>query len=169
MNAYSLSWRWKASRWIPDCKIMNSITDAINETKASLSSISEAADHWFDKEEQLRAYKPVNGGWNINEVLEHIVLTNHYLLILIRKGMKKALKAAEEGTGSIPADYQLHTKELEEVGKHGSFKWIRPEHMEPKGERSLDDVRKEFHEQLQECHAALDAMPNGEGTLYKQQ
>ena len=49
-------------------------------------------DEWFDKEHPLRCYKPSSGGWSVNEVLEHVMLTNHFLLILIEKGTVKALQ-----------------------------------------------------------------------------
>ena len=52
----------------------------------------DEVDEWFDKPKEIRCYKPTNGGWSINEILEHIMLTNHFLLKLIDKGKNKALK-----------------------------------------------------------------------------
>ena len=56
---------------------------------------------------------------------------------------------------------------LDEIGLHKSFPWIRPEHMEPKGEISLPQVRITIKEQLKKCNKHLDSLPNGEGILYK--
>ncbi|MBC7864438.1 MAG: DinB family protein, partial [Bacteroidia bacterium] len=64
------------------------IKSIIREISESLASTFAEIDIWFSKEEDLRNYKPKSGGWNINEVLEHIALTNHFLLILIEKGTK---------------------------------------------------------------------------------
>jgi hypothetical protein len=64
-------------------------------------------------------------------------------------------------------DYSFHRTQLEEVGQHQSFQWIRPEHMEPKGEKSLPEVRDQLKYQLDQCQAVLDRLPNGEGVLAK--
>jgi len=53
------------------------------------------------------------------------------------------------------------------IGEHNSFKWNRPEHMEPKGVLSLSEIRSNLKRQMQECLSLLDRIPNGEGVLYK--
>ncbi|MGO4376028.1 DinB family protein, partial [Paenibacillus sp. MCAF20] len=57
--------------------------------------------------------------------------------------------------------------ELEQIAKHKSFEWIRPEHMEPKGDKSIIEVKTLLAEQINECKDILHEIPNGEGTLYK--
>ncbi len=52
-------------------------------------------------------YKPGNGGWTINEILEHIGLTNHFLLILIDKGTNKALQNVHKL--DLQTELQNHT------------------------------------------------------------
>ena len=47
---------------------------------------------WFKEDDEVKAYRPNDGGWSISEILEHIALTSHYLLILIDKGSKKSFK-----------------------------------------------------------------------------
>lgn len=123
---------------------------------------------WFDKSAVLQNYLPKNGGWSITQILEHIGLTNHFLLILIEKGKKKALKNLHNlNLEEELAQYRFGSNKLEDVGKHLSFGWIRPEHMEPNGTKTLSEVKAQLATQLQQCQDALTEMPNGEGILYK--
>jgi hypothetical protein len=69
-----------------------SIQTIITDIKTFLIDTFATIDTWFDKDIELRNYRPTNGGWTINEILEHIGLTNHFLLILIDKGTTKALQ-----------------------------------------------------------------------------
>lgn len=133
-----------------------------------LTSVFQEIDTWFDKPEALRAYRPKNGGWSVNEILEHITLTNHFLLILVEKGTRKALdQAAKLGAPGPQAPYDFHRDQLTEVGIHQSFEWIRPEHMEPAGQTPLPELRTRLREQVARCLSLLDQLKNGEGTLYK--
>ena len=110
----------------------------------------------------------MNGGWTIDEILEHIKLTNHFLLILIEKGSRKALlNSSQLDLQTELQNYVFHSDKLTEVGLHKSFEWIRPEHMEPKGDTSLDDIRQGLKAQLKQCLDCLDQLKNGEGVLYK--
>lgn len=124
-------------------------------------------DKWFDKPEALRSYKPNNGGWTIDEILEHIMLTNHYLLILIDKGKEKALKKTEK----VDIEAINYTNErlssLDEVGEHNSFPWHRPAHMEPTGSEMLISVRMKLKYQIKQCLYTLDALKEGQGTFVK--
>lgn len=140
----------------------------ILEIKDSLHDTFGRIDDWFDKSADLRQYQPKNGGWSIDQILEHIGLTNHFLLILIEKGTKKALLNADglDIQASLE-DYQFHRDKLTEIGLHKSFTWIRPEHMEPKGERSLAEIRHQLKDQLNQCLICLDKLKNGEGVLFK--
>lgn len=141
--------------------IIAHIRQALDEAFAHL-------DEWFDLAEIERQYRPQNGGWTINEVLEHVGLTNHFLLILIDKGAAKALKnQAGLDLATELQGYQFADPRLDEIGLHKSFEWIRPVHMEPTGTRPLPEVRQQLHEQLRHCHRVLDALPGGEGVLYR--
>jgi hypothetical protein len=106
--------------------------------------------------------------WLIAQILEHIYLTSRFLLILINKASKKALKNLHNHNLEKELEnYVLGTKELAEIGTHLSFKWVRPEHMEPTGEMALEDVRQRIRGQLNECLEQLQLLKNGEGVLYK--
>lgn len=133
-----------------------------------LQTTFDDIDHWFDKDEVLRQFQPPDGGWTIDEILEHISLTNHFLLILIEKGAAKALQNADKtDLQAALQTYHFHTDKLGEVGVHLSFPWIRPVHMEPTGLKPMAAVRELLNEQCRQCLDCLDRLPNGEGILYK--
>lgn len=138
--------------------------------KRELIRTFAVVDEWFDKEHSLRSYKPTAGGWCVNEVLEHIMLTNHFLLILVEKGTMKALKNSEVGDHDAcfwPENYSLNKPGLHQVADPNAFAWHRPEHHQPSGSRPLWEVRREIRDQLDQCLITLELLPNGEGTMYK--
>ena len=122
---------------------------------------------WFLEDEQVLQGKPKDGGWSIAEILEHIALTSHFLLILIDKGAKKALKNIHKLSLEQElqqADFNLD--KLEAIGIHKSFHWVRPEHMEPQGEITALKVKNMLIDQLRKCLDHLESLKNGEGLLY---
>jgi len=135
-----------------------------NELIRSISGL----DGWFDEDDQLMEHKPSSGEWNVRELLEHVMLTNRFLLILIEKGSAKALKQTFSGDmNQLLENYRLENASLLEVGLHKSFEWHRPEHMAPTGKIPMCDVREEIREQLNRCLIHLELLKNGEGLLYK--
>ncbi|QHT71565.1 DinB family protein [Rhodocytophaga rosea] len=144
------------------------IQDLLIEIKDTLNTVFTEVDRWFDKPESVRNYRPADQGWTINEILEHISLTSHYLLKLIDKGAAKALKNTSAlDLANELGHYTFDRDKLEEIGKHQSFLWIRPQHMEPTGKTSLNEVRSTLQVQKHRCIAHLESMPNGEGILHK--
>jgi len=144
------------------------IEKVISDIKILLVDTFATIDTWFDMNAELRNYRPVSNGWTINEILEHIGLTNHFLLILIDKGTNKALQNVHNiDLKAELQNYVFHLDKLTEVGLHKSFAWIRPEHMEPTGDKRLDEVRSQLKDQVSHCLANLDKLKNGEGALYK--
>ncbi|WP_091063065.1 DinB family protein [Paenibacillus sp. NFR01] len=123
--------------------------------------------NWFTLKSDLLSFKP-QVGWSIEQVLEHVTLTNHFLLILIRKGKRKAIElSAKKDLNSLLESYQINLQELDAIARHKSFNWIRPEHMEPKGDKELGQIRSLLDDQINECKGLLKEMINGEGILYK--
>jgi len=113
-------------------------------------------------------YQPPGGGWTIRLILEHISLTNRFLLILIRKGADKAITRAKAiDSSDTQDDYDLDWGKLNQIGIHQSFNWNRPEHMEPTGITDLAEVKNTLHLQKSEALSYLNQLKNGEGTLYK--
>lgn len=144
------------------------IKDVIEEIRAFLTTTFNAIDLWFDKEESVLDYQPNNGGWTVAQILEHIGLTNYFLLILIEKGTNKALaNLSKFDLAEELKSYHFHREKLSEVGLHQSFNWIRPEHMEPKAEKNLVEVRAQLKQQVQKCLDTLHLLKNGEGALFK--
>lgn len=144
------------------------IQDLIVEITDTLNDVFAEVDSWFDQPSEMRNYRPSNNGWTINEILEHIALTSHYLLKLIDKGAVKALKNVNGvDLGKELENYSFEREKLDEIGIYKSFVWIRPEHMEPTGKVSLEEVRNTIIEQKNRCVRYLDNMLNGEGVLYK--
>lgn len=124
--------------------------------------------NWFDIGNGLLNYSPGRKKWSIREILEHVCLTNHYLLKLIRKGAAKAIEKAKKEDFTMLLDgYDLDWVKLEPIGIHRSFEWIRPEHMQPGGRMPVHEIRTILELQLQECLLLLNRLQNGEGVLYK--
>ncbi len=144
------------------------IQDVISRIKNELIRAFDDLFYWFKIDKQLLDHCPSNQGWTIRQVLEHISLTNHFLLILIRKGVIKSIeKASSTDYVDLLINYDLDWDKLKEIGEHRSFKWNRPEHMEPTNKTLLSDVKILLEQQLQDCISLIDQVPNGEGVLYK--
>ena len=140
-------------------------TSTIERVHTALDQTFSEIDGWFDRPEALRAYKPASGGWSIDEVLEHVTLTSHFLMIVIRQSAEKGLKRAGRGT-PIP-DGESDLDLLEPIGRRGSFSWSRPEHMIPTGAVPSREVREKMDAQYRECVDILDRLSGGEGALHK--
>jgi len=144
------------------------IQNIIGEIRQTLVYVFDEIDTWFEKPEEVRMYQPQTGGWTIDQILEHISLTSHFLLILIDKGARKALDNRHKANLEAElAKYIFERDKLDEIGIHQSFEWIRPEHMEPAGQKTPAEIRYLIREQRQRCLNHLDQVPDGEGILYK--
>ena len=140
----------------------------IAETSQRLTSAFDQLDRWFAAPAPLRGYHPANGGWTVDEILEHVALTNHYLLILIEKGAAKALKNVHGlDLATELATRQSARARLDEISQPGAFAWMRPDHMAPQGLKPGSEVAATLRQQLQQCLAVLGRLPNGEGVLHR--
>ncbi|OQP50798.1 hypothetical protein A4H97_02955 [Niastella yeongjuensis] len=143
-------------------------TEVINIIEAELMQTFEELFKWFYIDKELLNYAPNNKGWSIRKILEHISLTNQYLLMLISKGTRKALeRSKKEDYAERVVDYDLDWQRMKIIGEHNSFVWNRPGHMEPRGKMRLAAIQQELESQLQQCRILLRKMPHGEGALYK--
>lgn len=123
---------------------------------------------WFELDEKRLNFTPNEGKWSILQILEHISLTSHYLLILIEKATKKALKNIQERNLEEELEnYSFDLKKMQRIGEHKSFTWIRPEHMEPTGEKSIDEIKSDVINQLKKCLNFIDLLQDGSGLLYQ--
>ena len=136
-------------------------------TIASVQDVLESTftqvDEWFDQPAELLKFQPTQGNWSIAEVLEHISLTNHFLMLTLKKQAIVALRRARNGKSIAPVEPDLSRVDI--IGQRGSFDWVRPEHMEPTGTASSDVVRETLRTQLDECLELLASIKHGEGTL----
>ena len=144
------------------------IDNYILEIQIHLIRTQKTLLDWFELEDELKNYRPNDGGWTISEILEHIVLTSHYLLILIDKGTNKALRNIENNNlPELIENFDDRLTNIDQIGIHKSFEWIRPAHMEPKGEKSAFEIKKDMITQFTRCLNYLDKLKNGEGLLFK--
>ena len=159
----------RAAGCLPEREIPGMNADEI------ISAVYEPAERhlqalapWPGKDALLRAYHAANGEWCINEILEHIALANRYLLLLIEKGMKKALKKADPAriAGALK-EYRLMGDRLEQIGVNNSFEWKCPGHMKPTGSMTADDAWMELDAQRGTLMDVLAELKNGEGALQK--
>jgi len=119
-------------------------------------------DEWFDRDDALLNYNPASGGWNAAQVLEHIVLTSRYLLLLIDKGSSKALSKSSQSALEVLEDYVLTNPSLEAIANPDSFVWERPEHIVPVG-APAKILRQELRDQLDRCLCTLELLRQGQG------
>ena len=133
-----------------------------NLIRADLVATFAELDQWFERPLNLLHFQP-SKGWTIAQVLEHIYLTNHFLLLTLDKQAKRAVERANRGD-AIPqqcSDLEV----LNVIGVRGSFHWDRPEHMEPTGNDSLSETRQHLCEQKETCLTLLETLDNGVGRL----
>jgi hypothetical protein len=135
----------------------------IATVRATLDEVFAQVDGWFDRPAQERAFRPETGRWTIDEVLEHISLTNHFLMVTLRKSVETAVRRA--ASGELIPDGESDLQRLEPIGRRGSFPWARPDHMEPGGALPAGQVRATLQRQVEECLALLERMTRGEGAL----
>lgn len=135
----------------------------IRTVNEALCSVFAEVNLWFDREEALRQFKPTSGGWSVNQVLEHITLTNHFLMLTLRKWVGIAEQRARRGDPLPEGESDL--ERLLVIGERGSFGWVRPEHMEPTGQPSSAEVRNRLRQQLGECLILLERLRGGSGAL----
>lgn len=140
----------------------------LNRIRFDINNSFTMISHWLNEGQGLLNYKPIAGGWTAMEILEHVAITNAFLLKLIEKGTTKALRKAT--TEEVTVDwtqYSLDHKDMWEIGIHKSFHWARPDHMEPTRKVSIAEIRSTLVEQRATCLNCLEQLCGGEGVLHK--
>jgi DinB family protein len=136
----------------------------VQAVASAVTAIFDELDMWFEHPPDIACYRPIAGGWSVNEVLEHVSLTSHFLLIVIRNGTEKALKRAVRQ--QLPTAGESDLELLGSIGVRGSFSWARPEHMVPTGKKPMSEVRRTIQQQREECLVLLQKLSRGEGALF---
>lgn len=142
---------------------MSSHSRTTEAVKKALRENFERAEAFFELPQEIRSFRPDNETWSIDQILEHLTLTNHYLLIIIRRGTDAALKKAQDEP--LPLEEESDLDILEAIGIRRSFEWRAPVHMNPTGEKGTGEIRQIMREQCEESLALLDKMSRGEGAL----
>lgn len=135
----------------------------IRRVRETLCTMFAQLEAWFDRPDDLRQRQPASGRWSINAVLEHVSLTNHFLMLTLRKWAGIADERVTRGD-PIPGG-ESDLDRLLVIGERGSFGWERPEHMEPTGTPTPAEVRAKLYQQLGECLVLLERMADGRGAL----
>jgi len=138
-------------------------SETVRPVRDTLCREFARVDAWFDRPESIRRYVPTAGTWSIDQVLEHIALTNRYHMLTLGKYCDRANKLAARGEGIPQGESDLNR--LKAIGERGSFGWERPEHMKPTGLPAPDEVRASLHRQLGECLIQLEMLDGGIGAL----
>ncbi|MGX5819998.1 DinB family protein [Chitinophaga lutea] len=124
-------------------------------------------DQWFRKDAALLDFKPSAEQWSIREVLEHVSLTNYFLLLTINKSTRRALDRKIDGLIIMPPhDYEEKFRQIE-VMRSKSFGWVNPAHLEPTGVPDLAEIRQTLKQQFAQAMYNLSLLKNGEGRLVK--
>jgi hypothetical protein len=135
----------------------------IQRVETDLISTFDRLDSFFQLSKDMRAFQPAAGEWCIDEILEHITLTNHFLMITLKQSLDKVLKRAQ--TQAIP-EGESDLDRIVHVSDPDAFAWIRPEHMEPTRMVTRDDVKIKLATQRDECLDILTRIQHGEGSLH---
>lgn len=137
----------------------------VAEVRGTIRSAFGEADGWFDRPSEARAFRPADGGWTVDEILEHVTLTNHYLMLVIRKSAEKARARGARQGRVMQGESDLRL--LDPIGVRRLFAWPRPDHMVPTGKTSPGEVRSLMRQQVDECDGILGRLGGGEGSLHR--
>jgi len=129
----------------------------------SLREVFALLDARFEMPPAALARRPASAGaWSVQEHLEHVCLANHFLLLTIGKGCRKAVSRA---AFSDPPEGESDLAALAPIAVPGAFHWDPPAHMIPAGQRPAGEIRAELRDQLARCLQLLATLARGEGRL----
>lgn len=128
------------------------MTSTITTTRIELTNAFNRLFDVFSIREDVLYHQPLNGGWSIYEVLEHVVLANHFLLRIVNKQAEKAmLQANRNGSKCNGQPYSLNTATLKNMGMNGSYIWVPQRYTEPGGDTALLELKISLHDQLNQA------------------
>jgi hypothetical protein len=126
----------------------------------TVRSLRERLRCGFDKlaaelrsEAEHLAQKPPGSDWSRLEIGEHVVLANHYLLILAGKIAAKARRRRARGQPAALAPSSFD--HLEKLAAR-TFSWSSPAHMRPAGNLDPATILGRLEEQRRRCFELLD-------------
>jgi hypothetical protein len=138
---------------------IESIISKIN--KELIGSFAEL-DSWFDCDEQFLCEKFSSDQWSVTDTLEHVMLTNHYVLSLMTNRIPAA---TEKDPRNTLQHYTLHVSEIEYLTS-GRYPWHSQDHLQPKGITPAE-IRSQLRDQLYSCLRQLDLLAGGDEVLFR--
>lgn len=135
----------------------------ILRVKSELIDTFDTLDAFFEIPQSMQQIQPTPNEWSIDEILEHITLTNHFLMITLKNSRDKVLRRSK--TQTIP-DTESDLDSIKIISDPDAFDWIRPEHMQPTRTKPMTDIRDLMREQMNDCLQILNDVKNGEGALH---
>ncbi|MEM6673240.1 MAG: DinB family protein [Planctomycetota bacterium] len=147
------------------------MSDLDAQWKRALPALREGLEAAFgalirDCEAPLEALDrvPPTAGWTRHEVLEHVALTDHYLLILIDKIADRTRRRLERGD-----PWPVHGPSFAPLQRLASSErdWEAPLHMVPSDPAPPMEITRRLDLDRKRCLALLDEFPSGEGTLHR--
>jgi hypothetical protein len=115
------------------------------------TELTQAFDQLFDVftiREDVLYYQPINDGWSIHQVLEHLLLANYFLLRIANKQVDRAFQLATVTDVNKAKEYRLDVVTLNRMGLTGSYIWVPQRFTEPAGEMPLLELKMVLHDQL---------------------
>lgn len=136
---------------------------SIAALRARLADSFAQVSAWLDAPADTWARAPQDGGWSVGEIVEHVEITNGYLMRLCQKLYDTSMRRAERGETWSEAPPRF--EHLDRVAAR-SFRWPHPTHMAPTGTPSRDELRVRLDEQARTCDEWLARTADGRGTLH---
>lgn len=136
---------------------------AIDARRASLREAFELCRQFVAADEPLWSTRPAPDAWSAREILEHVTLTDHFLLILVDKLSQRCRKRLARGD-EVPTQ-SASTVDLEHIARR-EFTWPHPEHMTPTGTLGPAELDRQLCADRDRCLALLDEFPTGGGALH---
>ncbi|MEL6407872.1 MAG: DinB family protein [Chloroflexota bacterium] len=119
---------------------------------------------FFALSEAEVVYRPDKETWSIAQILEHISLTSHFLMITLKQSRDKVLRRAK--TQAIP-EGESRLDRIMLISDPDAFAWVHPTHMTPSDTVDLSIIRATIQEQKATCLQILEDISNGEGALHR--
>jgi hypothetical protein len=135
---------------------------ALAVERQRLERAGRALEAWIDAPEPLWSGRPAPQDWSAAEVLEHVSLMQHFVLLLVEKLAARGLARATRG--GVPPLEPASNAALDALASR-DFRWERPEHMAPLGRATRAELRARLGEQTRRALAVLERTARGEGAL----
>jgi uncharacterized damage-inducible protein DinB len=128
---------------------------AVATIRTELTSAFNRMLDVFAVREDVLYYQPSNGGWSMYQVLEHVMLANHFLLRIVNKQAERAMQLAGMVNKRNTMNYALDRNKLKRMELTGSYIWVPQQYTEPAGDMPLLQIKMTLHDQLSESLALL--------------